>query len=111
MIKISKEHPGLSITSSTDSNPALLSYHPTNRVAAGGYGDNNQPIADNLEPSSTYPPLYPSEGYGEYENEGGPQGINYAQLSPQQLQILRMRQMQMREQPFSGFFEGQGSQY
>jgi len=110
-MKMPQEHPGLSITSSTDSNPALLSYHPTNRVAAGGYGDNNQPIADNLEPSSTYPPLYPSEGYGEYENEGGPQGINYAQLSPQQLQILRMRQMQMREQPFSGFFEGQGSQY
>ncbi|EME27248.1 Nuclear transcription factor Y subunit C-2 [Galdieria sulphuraria] len=93
--KMPQEHGGLSITSSTD-NPALLSYR--------GYGDN----PENLEPSHSH--LYAPEGYGEYETEVGQQGINYAQLSPQQLQILRMRQMQMRE-PFSGFFEGQGPQY
>lgn len=87
----------MSFTSSTE-NPVLLSYG--NR----GYGENA--VGENLEPSHLYPP----EGYGDLEGEVGQQGINYSQLSPQQLQMLRMRQMQMRE-PFSGYFEGQGPQY
>eukprot|EP00871_Galdieria_phlegrea_P003613 jgi/Galph1/4252/GphlegSOOS_G2906.1 len=95
--KLGQEAGGMPITSSTD-NPALVSY--SNR----GYATNQMPAVDSSHN------MYPLEGFSEYDADSGHPDAAYSQLSPQQLQLLRMRQMQMRE-PFPGFFEGQGPHY